>query len=134
MAKSGWVLPFQRPPNPHRQALAYPSPTLDVGHVLGLGVVPGEEGVVAEATEAVGTGGVGLGCPHCLSDQLEIHNPWDHQFFLWPAVPMAPWLAPRLLFQFQLTFWTKGEGQGEANGALGSSAHLSLWESIPEIL
>lgn len=102
--------------------------------MLGLGVVPGEEGVVAEATEAVGTGGLGLGRPHCLSDQLEIHNPWDHQFFLWPAVPVAPWLALRLLFQFRLSLWAKGEDQGEANGAQGSGSHLSLWESIPEIL
>lgn len=114
--------------------MAYPSPTLDVGHMLGLGVVPGEEGVVAEATKAVGTGSLGLGCPHCLSDQLEIHDPWDHRFFLWPAVPVAPWPATGLLFLFWLSLWTKGEAQGEANGALGSSAHPSLWESIPEIL
>lgn len=76
------------------QALACPSPTLDVGHVLGMGVVPGEEGVMAEVAKAVGTGSLGLGGPQCLSDQLEIHNPWDHQFFLWPAVRVAPWPAP----------------------------------------
>lgn len=31
-----------------------PGPTLDVGHLMGVGVVPGEEGVVAEAAKAVG--------------------------------------------------------------------------------
>lgn len=89
-----WFLPFQfsRPlPTPTCPAPAYPSHTLDVGHVLGVRMVPGEEGMVAETAEAVGTWGLGLGGPQCLSDQLKIHDPWDHQLSLWPAVPVASW-------------------------------------------
>lgn len=95
-ANKGWILPFQcsRPPHTSSQALADPSPTLEVGHVLGVGVVPGEEGVMAEAAKAVGARVWGLGGPQCLSDHLQIHDPWDHQFFLWPVVLVASWPVP----------------------------------------
>ena len=62
--------------------------------MLWVGVVPGEEGVVAEAAKAVGPWALGLGGPQRRLDQLEIHDPWDHQFFPWSAVPVAPWAVP----------------------------------------
>lgn len=85
---------FQGGPTASSRAPTYPGPTLDVGHALWLRVVSGEEGVVAEAAKAVGPRGLGLGGPQCCFDQLEIHDPWDHQFFLCPAVPVAPWPVP----------------------------------------
>lgn len=86
-------------------------------------MVPGEEGVVAEAAKAIGGGGLGLWGPQCLSVQLKIHDPWDHQFFLRPVVPLAPWPVPWLLLRSQLSSWTEGEGQREANG--------SSWQQCP---
>lgn len=85
---------FQHRPLVTGQALAYPSPTLDVGHTLGVGVVPGEEGVMTEAAEAVGTRGLGLGGLQFLSDHLEIHDPWDLQFFLWSIILVVSWPVP----------------------------------------
>ena len=78
--------------------------------------MPGEERVVAEAAEAVGTRGLGLGGPQCLLDHLEIHNPWDQQFFLWPVGLVAPWPVLCLL-SLQLGLWTEEEGQEEASEA-----------------
>lgn len=82
------------PPPPLARPWPTLPPTLDVGHVLGVGVVSGEEGVVAEPAKAVGTRGLRLGGPQCLLDQLDIRDPWDQQFFPWTAVPVAPWPAP----------------------------------------
>lgn len=84
--------------------------------------MPGEEGVVAEAAEAVGARGLGLGGPQFLSGRLEIHSPWDLQFFLWPIDSMASW---PVLLSLQLSLWTEEEGQGEASEAPWQRARLS---------
>lgn len=85
---------FQHCPRATGQAVVYSSPTLDVGHTLGVGVVPREEGVMTEAAKAVGARGLGLGGLQFLSDHLEIHDPWDLQFFLWSIVLVVSWPVP----------------------------------------
>lgn len=65
-------------------------PTLDVRHTLWLGVVSREEGMVAEASKAIGAGRLGLGDLQLLLDQLKIHDAWDHRLFLEPSIPVAP--------------------------------------------
>lgn len=82
--------------------------TLDVRHSLWLGVVPGEEGVVAEASKAVGTWCLGLRSLHFLLDQLEIHNAWNHRLFLEPGIPVAPWKVLWFLLGLRFCLWTKG--------------------------
>lgn len=60
---------------------------------MGVRVMPGEKGVVAEAAEAIGARNFGLDGPQFLVDHLEIHDPWDHRSSLWPFDPLASWLV-----------------------------------------
>jgi hypothetical protein len=87
--------------------------------MLGMGVVPGEEGMVAEAAKVVvGSRHLGLGSHQCLSNQLKIHNAWGHQFFLCSTIPMDSWLVLWLLLRLQLSLWTEREGLKKSEWSL----------------
>lgn len=72
-----------------------------------LGVVPGEEGMVAEASKAIGTWCLGLIGLQLLLDHLKIHNAWDHRLFLEPNIPVALWKVLWLLLSLWTCLWTE---------------------------
>lgn len=75
--------------------------------MMWLGVVPGEEGMVTEASKTVGTWCLGFKGLQLLLNQIEIHNAWDHRPFLEPSIPEAPRKVRWLLLRLWLCLWTE---------------------------
>lgn len=127
-----------RPPNPLLQAPVARSCalgcTLDMSHSLCLWVVPREEGMMAEASKAVGAGCwlrcLGLCGLQVLMDQLEIHNAWDHRLFLEPNIPVAPWRLLRLLLRLGLCLWTEA-GMVKERPVVFPLAHQASRTQVP---
>lgn len=94
-------------------------------HTLWLGVVPGEEGVVAKASEAISTWCLGLRGLQLLLDQLEIHNAWDHRLFLESHIPVALRKVLWFLLGLGLCLWTEG-------GWLKRGEWCFLWLTGPQ--